>query len=223
MGFEVDVIEDRVQQSVVVGGLGNVMFNGGGLVNGFSRFGSVMTIGQTTWYFIYDPTGFGWEVGIGTYAAGDQLQRTTVIDSTNDGALVNFPGNTCQVAMTIPARFVSDPGAGSSYTYGTISWGAGSVATNGTIVLNGNLDASAHALLATFSNGSGGGSIVADVQCNGTSVAGWGSVTIAATGTVALAPPGVETPEGSAMMVVFFDAAGTISDGGFLTLSGTED
>lgn len=244
------VIDDRVQQTAVVGGLGNVIFAGSGAVSGFDTFGSHMSIGDTTWIFIFDPTSFLWEVDIATYASGDQLQRTAVLDSSTGGK-VNFPGNTCQVAMTIPAAFVRGaiPGgvngqvqynnggtlggltnvellatalSGSAYTFGTVSFGAGSTAANGTITFTLDQPVAAHVLKVTFSNGSAGGSITATVEVNGTPVTGLSAVVVNATGT-ATATGANEVTAGSAVTLVLSAASGTIEDGGAITISGTID
>ena len=218
MMIAVDVVSDRVQETAPVGGLGNYILTGAA-APGFGTFASAMTIGQTTWVFCYDPTSFLWEVDIATYAAGNQLQRTTFLDSST-GVPVNFPGNTCQIAMTIPAAFVVDPLAGSAYSFGTISFGAGAVAQNGTITVTLDQDINAHLLKASFSNGSGGGTINAAVVVNGTTASGFGAIGIVGTGDVS---GSIEVAAGSVVTVVFSGAAGTLSNGGALTLSGTRD
>jgi hypothetical protein len=216
-------IDDRVQQSIAIGGLGNIIFNGTGAVPGWDTFGAVLDVGDTTWYFAYDPIAFLWEVGLATYTAGDQLQRTTIFDSST-GEKINFPGNVCQVAMTIPAAFITQTIAqspsGSAYTFGTISFGAGSVAQPGTITITLDQDVNAHLLEVNYTNGSGGGTIDAAVHVNGSTLAGFGAIAI--TGAGSLTGSG-EVPAGSSMTVVFTNASGTLGDGAAITFSGTQD
>ena len=218
----IDIIDDRVEETAVIGGLGNYVLKGTA-VPGQQTFASVMTIGQTTWVFCYDPTSFAWEVDRVTFASGNQLQRTEMLASST-GSPINFPGNLCQIGMTIPAAFVLEVltslPSGSAYTFGTISFGAGAVAQNGTITITLDQDVDAHLLEASYSNGPGGGTIDAAVVVNGSTAAGFGSITIEGTGDVT---GSAEVPAGSVLQVVFTDASGTISDGGAITLSGTQD
>jgi len=108
------------------------------------------------------------------------------------------------------------------YTFGTISWGGGAVAQNGTITITLNQDVAAHALNAVFTNGSGGGSIVADVQIGGTSITGWTAITIDTSGTATATALNAITAGGT-MTCILSAASGTISDGGAITFSGTSD
>jgi hypothetical protein len=71
---------------------------------GFQSF-SVVGDGNTTYYTIVDPATGAWEVGIGTYtASGTTLSRTTVLESSNAGSLVNFAAGTKDVFLTYPAE-----------------------------------------------------------------------------------------------------------------------
>jgi hypothetical protein len=94
------VIKDRVRESTTTTGTGTITLNGA--IAGFRAFSSVMANGDTTWYAIVIPAG-AWETGVGTWVAGNQLQRTTVLDSSNAGALVNFGSGTKDVFMAMPA------------------------------------------------------------------------------------------------------------------------
>lgn len=93
------VLADRVQQT----GTANttVSFTLSGSVTGFQSFTTVGN-GNTTYYSAFDPVG-NWEVGIGTYATGGTLTRTTIIASSNAGAAVTFSG-TVNVFITQPAE-----------------------------------------------------------------------------------------------------------------------
>ncbi|MDH2341537.1 hypothetical protein [Bradyrhizobium sp. SSUT77] len=94
------VLEDRVRESTTTTGTGAIAL--GGAPAGYQRFNSVMSNGDTTWYAFVLPGG-AWEVGVGTWVTGNILQRTTVIRSSNSGALVNFPAGTKDVFIALPA------------------------------------------------------------------------------------------------------------------------
>lgn len=217
----IDTIEDRVEEVAVVGGLGNYILQGVA-VQGQRTFSSVMTIGQTTWAFCYDPTGFAWEIDRVTFAAGNQLQRTQMLSSST-GSPISFPGNVCQIAMTIPAGFVLDPGAGSTYVYGTVAFTSGAVANDGTIVVAPIQEVDSHMMGVLFSNGSSGGSMTIEVRNNGTAVTGLGAVVVNSSGSITLDSPGFEIPQNSTVDLVVTDATGTIDNGGFVTPYGTQD
>jgi len=58
---------------------------------------------NTTYYCITDAT--NWEVGIGVSTdAGTSLSRTTVLESSNSNALVDFPAGTKTVFVTVPSE-----------------------------------------------------------------------------------------------------------------------
>lgn len=105
MAFE---IADRVKERVFVIGTGNVQV-GSAAPTGFQNFPTVMTVdGPPTWYCIADSFSGAWEVGEASLLAGDKLGRTPegVLASSNADALVNFPGNVCDVFQTVPASQV---------------------------------------------------------------------------------------------------------------------
>lgn len=93
------VLADRVQQT----GTANttVSFSLTGSVIGFQSF-TVIGNGNTTYYSATDATG-NWEVGIGTYATGGTLTRTTILASSNSGSAVTFSG-TVNVFVTYPSE-----------------------------------------------------------------------------------------------------------------------
>jgi hypothetical protein len=94
------VVKDRVQESTTTTGTGTITL--GGAVSGFQSF-SVIGNGNTTYYAIVGGT--EWEVGIGTYtSSGTTLSRTTVLESSNSGSLVNFSAGTKNVFVTYPAE-----------------------------------------------------------------------------------------------------------------------
>jgi hypothetical protein len=95
------VIDDRVRESSTTTGTGP--FTTAGAPGGYQTFGSVMSVGDTTWYAIVQP-GSNWETGIGTYTGTNTLARTTVISSNNSGAAVNFGVGSKDVFITQPAK-----------------------------------------------------------------------------------------------------------------------
>jgi len=137
-------LADRVRETTSTVGTGAVTL--GGAVSGYVAFSSVITNGNTTYYVIVTTTGASWEVGVGTYNSGT-LTRTTVLDSSNSNALVNFQAGTKYVFIAQPAGRavysngtnivsadgvpVSVTGGGTgftSYTTGDIAYASGTTA-----------------------------------------------------------------------------------------------
>jgi hypothetical protein len=95
------VLDDRVQETTTTTGTGTVTLLGAAL--GYQSF-SIIGNANTTYYTIAGQTGSEWEVGLGTYtSSGTTLARTTVLDSSNGGSLVNFSAGTKNVFVTYPA------------------------------------------------------------------------------------------------------------------------
>ena len=96
------VVNDRVKESTAVVGTGTATLLGAAL--GFQSF-AVIGNGNTTYYCISDQGGANWEVGLGTYTlSGTTLARTTVLASSNAGALVSFTSGTKDVFVTYPSE-----------------------------------------------------------------------------------------------------------------------
>jgi len=120
------VVYDRVQQT----GTANttVSFSLSGSVTGYQSF-SVVGNGNTTFYGATDTSG-NWEVGIGTYATGGTLTRTTILASSNSGSAVTFSG-TVTVFVTYPSeKSVNLDASGNVSALGTIT----SAVWNGTTI-----------------------------------------------------------------------------------------
>jgi len=95
-------LNDRVKETTAVVGTGTATLLGAAL--GFQSF-AVVGNGNTTYYCIADQGGANWEVGLGTYTlSGTTLARTTVLSSSNAGALVSFPAGTKDVFVTYPSE-----------------------------------------------------------------------------------------------------------------------
>lgn len=103
------VLKDRVVETTDVAGTGSASLLGA--QDGYQAF-SVIGNGNTTYYTIYDPVAFDWEVGIGTYASsGNVLARTTVLSSSNSGSLVAFGSGTKDIFLDLPSEKVVALGA----------------------------------------------------------------------------------------------------------------
>ena len=96
------IVADRVQETTTTTGTGSVTLLGA--VTGYQTF-AVVGNSNTTYYCIADQGGANWEVGIGQYSTtGPTLARTTVLSSSNAGALVNFTAGTKTVFVTYPSE-----------------------------------------------------------------------------------------------------------------------
>ncbi len=100
------ILADRVLQLTTTAGAGDLTL--GAAVVGFRALADVCAVGDQVPYMIEGLDSLGnpsgeWEVGIGTFATGNKLQRTTVQASSNAGAAVNFTAGTKNVALSILA------------------------------------------------------------------------------------------------------------------------
>lgn len=96
------VLKDRVKETTTSVGTGAITL--AGAAGPYQPF-SVIGDGNSTYYAIASQVGTDWEVGYGTYtAAGNTISRDTVLESSNSGALVNFPAGTKDVFITYPAE-----------------------------------------------------------------------------------------------------------------------
>jgi hypothetical protein len=93
--------------------------------------------------------------------------------------------------------------------------------TNGVVTFAGYQDVAAHVLTAYFSNG-GTGSIVAEVQNNGTDITGMAAITINTTGSVTATGLN-DILVGNSLTGTLSAFSGTLGAGAFFQLSGTVD
>lgn len=95
------VLNDRVKETSTTTGTGT--YDLAGAVTGFQGFVAGIGTGNTCWYAATDGT--DWEVGIGTVtdATPDTLARTTILQSSNADAAVNWGAGTKQLVVTLPA------------------------------------------------------------------------------------------------------------------------
>ena len=103
------VLKDRVKETTTTTGTGTYTL--AGAATGFEAFSEIGD-GNTTYYCCTDGTDF--EVGIGTYtASGTTLARTTILQSSNSDAAVNWTSGTRDIFCTQPAEkavFKNDSG-----------------------------------------------------------------------------------------------------------------
>lgn len=98
------IIADRVRDTSTTTGTGDITVSGTPPV-GFVDFDSILATSDTFYYCIDNELG-EWEVGLGTYAGSDVIERTTVLASSNSNLAVDFSAGTKQVFITIPAVIV---------------------------------------------------------------------------------------------------------------------
>ena len=125
------ILLDRARETTTTTGTGSVTLLGA--VLGYQTLAAVGNT-NTTWYCIADVGGANWEVGVGTYSTtGPTLARTTVLASSNGGALVNFLAGTKDVFVTQPAEkvFPTDITLSGNLTANSLSLGMQSIATAG--------------------------------------------------------------------------------------------
>ena len=126
------ILKDRVRETTTVTGTSSATLLGA--VTGFQSF-SVIGDGNTCYYTIADQSGPNFEVGIGTYSsAGPTLARTTILESSNGGAIVPFPAGVKDVFVTYPAeKSVNLDASDNVSPLGTVAsgtWQATSIKTN---------------------------------------------------------------------------------------------
>jgi len=96
------IVADRVKSNTTTTGTGTVVL--GGAASGYQSF-AVIGNNNTTYYTIAGQTTSEWEVGVGTYYAGNtSLSRTTILASSNANAVVTFSAGTKDVFVTYPAE-----------------------------------------------------------------------------------------------------------------------
>ena len=94
------VLKDRVKETTTTTGTGTYTL--AGAENGFEAFSSIGN-SNTTYYCCTD--GVDFEVGIGTYTlSGTTLARTTILQSSNSDAAVNWTDGTRIIFCTQPAE-----------------------------------------------------------------------------------------------------------------------
>ena len=95
------VINDRVKVTSTTTGTGAIAL--GSAVTGFETFAQGIGNSNTTYYCIFNQGTNEFEVGLGTLSSTTNLQRTTIISSSNSDAVVDFQSGTKDVFCTLPA------------------------------------------------------------------------------------------------------------------------
>jgi hypothetical protein len=103
-------LADRVKETSTTTGTGALAL--AGALPGFRSFLAGIGNGVNLYYSIVHRSAAEWEVGIGQLSGGATLARTTVLASSNAGALVNFSAGTKDVFSTIPAALFDSLGGG---------------------------------------------------------------------------------------------------------------
>ena len=98
------VLNDRVKvNSTATGNSQSTFAINNTVITGFETFASGIGVGNTTYYTIFAQGTNDWEVGLGTLSSTTNLQRTTIITSSNSDNVVNFQTGTKDVFCTLPA------------------------------------------------------------------------------------------------------------------------
>ncbi len=97
------VINNRVREVTSTTGTGTVTL--GGAVGGFQSFAAGIGNDNTTYYAISINSESEWEVGLGTLNSDSStLARTTVLESSNSDAEVDFSAGSKEVFCTLPSE-----------------------------------------------------------------------------------------------------------------------
>jgi hypothetical protein len=96
---------DRVKESATTTGTGD--FTLAGAATQFEAFSTNFAVGDPFYYVIVGQGGTEWEVGLGQLSGSTTLVRTTVLQSSNADALVNFSSGTKDVFVAMPAYWAN--------------------------------------------------------------------------------------------------------------------
>ena len=98
------VINDRVKvNSTATGNSQSTFAINNSVLTGFETFASGIGVGNTTYYCIFNQGTNEFEIGLGTLSSTTNLQRTTIISSSNSDNVVDFQSGTKDVFCTLPA------------------------------------------------------------------------------------------------------------------------
>ena len=98
------VINDRVKTTSTATGNSQTTFAiSATAATGFDTFAAGIGTSNTTYYCIFNQGTTEWEVGLGTLSTTTNLQRTTIITSSNSDNVVDFAAGTKDVFSTLPA------------------------------------------------------------------------------------------------------------------------
>jgi hypothetical protein len=99
------VINDRVKTTSTATGTSQTVFAISATpATGFQTFDAGVGTGNTTYYAIFNQGTAQWEVGLGTLSTSTNLQRTTILDNSDDNtSAIDFSAGTKDVFCTLPA------------------------------------------------------------------------------------------------------------------------
>ena len=102
------VLKDRVKETSVTTGTGDVTF--GGAVTGFDTFSTGVGNSNTTYYAIVNRTVDEWEVGLGTLAGDSSTMTRTTVLTNSDGntSAITLSAGTKDIFCTMPASKTMD-------------------------------------------------------------------------------------------------------------------
>ena len=139
------VINNRVRETTSTTGTGAVTL--GGAVGGFQSFAAGIGNSNTTYYAISINSESEWEVGLGTLNSDSStLTRTTVLESSNSDAAVDFAAGSKEVFCTLPSEKAVYLDASDDQVGGFTS-----LVADTTPQLGGNLDVNGQDIVSTSS------------------------------------------------------------------------
>ena len=98
------IINDRVKVNSTATGNSQTTFAiNNTVLTGFETFATGIGVGNTTYYCIFNQGTNEFEVGLGTLSSTTNLQRTTILSSSNSDSVVDFNAGTKDVFCTLPA------------------------------------------------------------------------------------------------------------------------
>lgn len=95
------IVADRVKETTTTTGTGALSL--AGAASGHRAFSAVCANNDTCFYAIAHQSAAEWEIGLGTWATGNSLTRTSVLASSNSGSAVSLSAGTKDVFITSPA------------------------------------------------------------------------------------------------------------------------
>lgn len=95
-------LNDRVRETSITTGTVPIVL--GGAAVGFQTISSSISTANTFPYVVELTGGSEWEIGIGSYISGNNsIIRTQILNSSNNGSIVNFSSGAKNVFISIPA------------------------------------------------------------------------------------------------------------------------
>jgi hypothetical protein len=189
------VVADRVQETSVTSGTGTLTL--AGALAGYQTFSTAIGNGNTTFYTIYDPNAYDWEVGIGTVGAGTLVRTTVLSNSAGTTSQISFASNSKFVFCTYPAEKSINYDANGVATIGDVlgysdtgivgSFASTVAGYNQVIVQNKSTATNASSNLNVSNDAGTAGSNYAELGINSSTFTGSGSFNIAGASYVASA------------------------------------